>query len=185
MRKLSIAALLLAVLALAVAGVFAAEEKAKADKEEAKFEYVGAKKCKICHKEVYESWSKTSHATNFSKLSAEEQKKDECARCHITGTDAKGVLIENVECEACHGPGSAYKSPKIMSKKAWPAEPEKYKQMAIDAGLIYPTAETCTRCHQKEGNPNFKPFDFEKRRLEVHVMSEETKAKYAPKKDEQ
>jgi len=51
-----------------------------------------------------------------------------------------------------------------MSKKKWAADPEAHKKMAIDAGLIYATEETCTRCHQEEGNKNFKPFKWEEKR---------------------
>jgi len=173
MRKLTITLMLIGIAALMISvGVAGEEAKTEAKKEEGpKHEYVGAKKCKICHKDVYNSWLKTSHATAMDKLSAEEQKKPECVGCHMTGHLADGTMIPHVECEACHGPGKDYKSPKIMSKKKWPADPEKHKKMAIEAGLIYPVEEDCTRCHRKEGNDNFKPFDFEKRKGEVHPVA--------------
>lgn len=135
--------------------------------------YVGEKKCKMCHKDVHAAWAETPHANAFTVLSAEEQKDPKCISCHITGKDSKDVVLEGVQCEACHGPGSDYKSAKIMSKKKWEADPETYKKMAIEAGLIYPTAETCTNCHKKEGNPNFKPFDFEKSKDKVHPVKAE------------
>lgn len=177
MKKTSMLFMAVGIIAMLAAGlVMAADETAKGKEEKkAAHEYVGAKKCKICHKEQFTTWSESPHAKAFSVLSAEEQKKDECVRCHITGTKPDGTVIENVECEACHGPGKDYKSPKIMSKKKWPAEPEKYKQMAIDAGLVYPTEETCVRCHTKEGNANFKEFDFEKFKTKVHAMSADEK----------
>jgi nitrate/TMAO reductase-like tetraheme cytochrome c subunit len=148
-----------------------------AKKEAAKFEYVGDAKCKICHKIQHSSWLETKHAKAYDVLSDEEKKKPECVTCHITGHDAKGELIPGVQCEACHGPGSEYKSPKIMSKKGWPAEPEKYKAMAIEAGLVYPTEATCVRCHKAEGNPNFKPFDFAKSKDKVHAKGSDPEAK--------
>ena len=171
MRRLSVIFLMLAVVMLFAAAAFTADEAKKADK--AAYEYVGPNKCKMCHKDVYAAWEATSHAKAFDVLSAEEQKKDECVSCHMTGTDAKGKAINHVTCESCHGAGSEYKSPKIMSKKKWAADPETYKQMAIDAGLIYPTAETCVGCHKEEGNPNFKPFDFEKMKGKVHPVAAE------------
>ncbi|MFH1686432.1 MAG: multiheme c-type cytochrome [bacterium] len=179
MRKLSFALLILAGLALTLSGVSMADEAAKGEtKQVVKHEYVGAGKCKTCHKDKHASWAETGHAKAFSKLSAEEQKKPECTKCHITGALADGTVIENVECEACHGPGADYKSPKIMSKKKWAADPEAHKKMAIEAGLVYPTEATCVRCHTKEGNANFKPFDFEKRKGEVHpAKAEVEKAK--------
>ncbi len=161
--------LILAALALVAMNAVAEEPK----KEDAKpvHDYVGAKKCKTCHKAQYTSWLETGHATAYDVLSDEEKKKPECIECHITGTTAKDVLLEGVQCEACHGPGKDYKSPKIMSKKKWKADPEAHKAMAVEAGLLYPKAEDCTRCHQKEGNPNFKEFDFEKRKGEVHTIT--------------
>jgi len=171
MRKnVSVVILLMALLVIWTIPTMAEETKEATKTEKVTHPYVGAKKCKTCHKVQFNSWLETGHATTFDVLSDEEKKKEECVACHQTGTTAKGVLLEGVQCEACHGPGKDYKSPKIMSKKKWAADPEKHKKMAIEAGLIYPTEETCIGCHKKEGNPNFKPFDFAKRKSEVHAM---------------
>ncbi len=164
-----ILAVLTAVAAFTAVAILADEAK-KAD--EPTFEYVGDKKCKMCHKDQHSSWLETKHAKAYDALSAEEKKKPECVGCHVTGTTAKDVLLEGVQCEACHGAGSAYKSPKIMSKKNWPADPEKHMKMAVEAGLIVPTEETCKGCHKKEGNPNFKEFDFAKSKPKVHAFKE-------------
>ncbi len=167
MRRVSIFSFFLAALLLVASGMVTAKDTAH--------KYVGAKKCKTCHKANFKSWSETGHAKAYDLLSDDEKKKPECTKCHITGTTAKGVLLEGVQCEACHGPGSAYKSPKIMSKKKWKADPKKHEQMAIDAGLILPTEETCVRCHTKEGNANFKEFKFEERKLKVHPKEDGAK----------
>lgn len=48
--------------------------------------------------------------------------------------------------------------------------------------MIYPIEENCKRCHKKEGNLNFKKFDFLKRKPQVHVMKpSSTSAEKAPK----
>ena len=182
MRKLSIIIVLFAALAFLLTGTLPAEETAKKDaekeaKKEATHEYVGAKGCKGCHKDVHAAWLETEHATTFGKLSAEEQKKPECVTCHITGKLADGTVIENVECEACHGPGKDFKSPKIMNKKKWAADPEKQKKMALEAGLIIPDEKDCVRCHTKEGNTNFKEFKFAERKGEVHAVKAKEEAK--------
>ena len=63
-----------------------------------------------------------------------------------------------------------------MSKSKWKKDPEGQLALAKEAGLIIPTAETCKRCHTKEGNPNFKEFDFEKSKGKVHpIAAEESK----------
>ncbi len=185
MRRLAIIGLTLAALLMMVSVALLAEEKAEKKAEskfditgateqiDSEFDYVGAKKCKFCHKDQYDSWEKTSHAKAWASLSEEEQKQQKCATCHVTGHDDKGEIITGVECEACHGPGSEYKSPKIMNKKKWAANPEEYEKMAVEAGLIYPTEEVCVNCHKKEGNPHFKPFDFSKMKSKVHTMSAE------------
>ena len=157
-----------ALAALLVTSVVAQDAAKK--EEKAKHEYVGDAKCKMCHKDVHTSWAATPHAKAFGALSAEEQKKPECVKCHITGTTAAGELLEGVQCEACHGPGSDYKSATIMSKKKWEADPEGQMKLAKEAGLIIPTAETCVRCHTKEGNPNFKEFDFKTMQPKVHPV---------------
>jgi hypothetical protein len=177
MRKYPVLSMFSALLFLfATAFVWAAEGA----KEKAKPEYVGAKKCKACHKAEHKSWLETKHAKAFDVLSVEEKKKAECVGCHITGKTAKGELLEGIQCEACHGPGSGYKSAKVMSKKKWAANPDKHKKMAVEAGLVHPTEKECKRCHKKEGNPNFKKFDFAKKKLLVHEMkSDSTSAKKA------
>lgn len=116
-----------------------------------KHDYVGAKKCKICHKFEYDSWLTTKHAQAWGALKPEEQKNAECAGCHSTGTTAKGELLEGVQCEACHGPGNDYRKTKIM----------KDLKLAQENGLVMPTAEVCVTCHNKK-SPTFKGFDFEK-----------------------
>ncbi len=162
--------IIVSILLLVFCGVAVAQDKTEAKAEKVSHEYVGAKNCKPCHKEVHASWLETTHAKAFDVLSDEEKKKEECVVCHTTGTTAKGVLLEGVQCEACHGAGKDYKSPKIMNKKKWKADPETHMKMALDAGLIIPGEADCIKCHTKEGNPNFKPFDFAKRKGDSHVF---------------
>jgi len=110
-------------------------------------DYIGAAKCKMCHKVEYGSWESMSHANAFEKLKPEEQGNAECLGCHATGGNAE---MPGVQCEACHGPGSDYKSMKVMKDQA----------AAVAAGLVLPTEATCKKCH--EGAPHDqKPFDFE------------------------
>ncbi len=167
MRKISLSILVLAAV-LAIALMATAQEKAAPT-------LVGPDKCKMCHKDIYTAWEASGHAKAFTKLSAEEQKKAECVGCHVTGADATGKMIEGVTCESCHGAGSEYKSPKIMTKK-WKDDVATYKKAAMDAGLVYPTAELCTKCHKAEGNANFKGFDFEKAKALVHPVAATTGA---------
>ena len=134
-------------------------------KEQVRHEFIGAKKCKICHKEIHASWKETSHAKAWSLLKPEEQKNKECAGCHSTGVTAKGVLLEGVQCEACHGAGSDYKKKSIM----------KDRELSIKNGLVIPDSTVCVGCHN-ERSPTFKCFDYAKYRGSekgIHKMIDE------------
>jgi hypothetical protein len=130
------------------------------------FVYVGVKKCKPCHKgerrgQVYEKWLKSAHAHAIETLKKKgEDKNPKCLKCHTTAFEAGGykkgdpdaARFEEVQCEACHGPGSIYKKSSIM----------KNRELALQNGLVNITEETCRRCHDsKKGAPE-KEFDFQK-----------------------
>ena len=161
--------LLVAVLCLIfVAPMMMADEAKKEAKKEdvVKHDNVGAKKCKICHKKdgTYPSWEETAHAEAFTRLSAEQQKNEACLACHASGVTAKGDVLEGVQCEACHGGGADYKKKSIMEDR----------KLAIEAGLIIPTEETCLNCHKAELPKECgetKPFKFEEMKAKgVHDM---------------
>ena len=165
---------------LFVASAFSQEKKAAEE-----FGYVGVKTCKMCHMstksgKAYKIWQKTKHAQAYTVLASDEakaiakkkgikdpQKADECLACHVTGfgVDAKLkgpklTLEEGISCEACHGPGSAYKSKKVMKE----LYEDKIESKTV--GLVLPTKETCVQCHNKK-SPTFKEFDFEKQAKEI------------------
>jgi hypothetical protein len=109
-------------------------------------DYIGADKCKMCHKVEHSSWLETGHAKAFDKLEGDNQSKAECLKCHAVAGRAD---LPGVQCESCHGPGSEYKSMKVM----------KDHDAAVAAGLIVPDEALCKSCH--EGAPHDVPaFDF-------------------------
>ncbi len=149
---------------IAMMAAFAvADEKA----EEVKHEYVGAKKCKICHKKdgVHPSWLETPHATAWDKLTPEQQKDPNFIKFYTTGTDAKGNLLTGIQCEACHGPGKDFKKKKIMSDR----------ELAVKNGLIIPDEKTCLTCHNDKAPGNLaataKDWDLAKMMVKgAHAM---------------
>jgi len=149
MKKIVLAT---AVLFLAFSATTMAQEKVKTDTvkwAEKTFKYVGEKSCKACHKVEFDSWLTTSHANAWSVLKPEEQKNPACVSCHTTGKTAADSMIVNVSCEACHGPGSEYKSMKAM----------KDHSLSVAAGVLPVNEKTCLQCHNKN-SPTFKGFDF-------------------------
>ena len=87
--------------------------------------YLGAAKCKMCHAKQHATWMKMKHSTAITALSAEEQAKPECVKCHVTGFgEASGFVsmektpdLANVQCEACHGAGSNHMKAPMADKK--------------------------------------------------------------------
>lgn len=163
------------VVALTAVGMLIAIFAVMGNAEEgAVHQYVGASKCKICHKseakgDQYGKWEASKHAKAYANLASEQalaigkekgidnpQTSDQCLGCHVTAFSAPAEQkaesydkTEGVECESCHGPGSDYKKMSVM----------KDVEAAKAAGLIMPTEETCTGCHNDK-SPTFKSFDF-------------------------
>jgi len=125
------------------------------------YDYIGAAKCKMCHNKPatgaqYKIWADGPHAKAMESLSAEEAKDPKCIKCHATAGSVDPDYIiglkmsEGVSCEACHGPGSGYKTKSVMQSRE--------KSMA--KGLILPIEKVCLECHNDE-SPNFKGFNFD------------------------
>ncbi|MEW5700767.1 MAG: multiheme c-type cytochrome [Candidatus Zixiibacteriota bacterium] len=177
MRRLMAVALALGVMLAFGGAVWAADSTKVAGKPdtlkwaEAHFKYVGETKCKMCHKQQYDSWATTPHAKAWAALKPEEQKKAECVECHITGKTASDSVLINVGCEACHGPGSDYKA---MNKMKDP-------KLAAAAGLLPVSEAMCVRCHNAK-SPTFKSFDFAKaKETGVHKHFPKKEPAAAPK----
>ncbi len=142
--------------------------------------YVGVKTCGMCHKKESVGqqliiWQNSKHAQAYKTLQTEEADKiakekgfttkavetPECLKCHTSGygTDAsligkKFKIEDGVQCETCHGPGSDYKSKKVMQDRT----------VSVAKGLILydNPEELCVKCHNEE-SPVYKGFNFEDR----------------------
>ena len=142
----------------------------------AQHKYVGVTMCSVCHKtekagKQFDIWKSTAHASAFKTLAspkAEEVAKakglkvkaseaPECLECHVTGYKADKALTaalkmeDGVQCEACHGPGSDYKSIPVMKDKA--------KAEAAGLVLAVDDPKLCTQCHNSK-SPTFKEFKY-------------------------
>ncbi len=136
------------------------------------FTYIGAGKCKICHKtekqgRQFPLWEEKKHSKSFAALSSPEAparakemgvenpvESPDCLKCHAPLFEkAPKFKEEGVTCEVCHGPGSIYKKLKIM----------KSREESVKNGLtVYDTPETkkewCLTCHE---DAHGQSFDFE------------------------
>ncbi len=149
-------------------------------------EFVGSKKCKMCHLKEHKSWEETKMAKAYDLLKpgvrAEAKKaanldpdKDytsdpECLACHVTGLGKAGGFVDlastpelaGVGCEMCHGAGGTYIQKEYMS-----LQNKEYKKPDIVAvGLVDTvSAQQCTNCHNPD-SPFYQEFDFEERKNE-------------------
>ncbi len=151
--------------------------------------YVGIEQCKLCHLPHFESWDTTRMAKAFELLKpgvrAEAKRKarldpnrdfttdPKCLKCHVTGFGQPGGFVSmektpqmaNIQCEMCHGPGSAYMEMMLKPRGTYTRE-----DYVAQGGLILPSSEqnVCTQqCHNSQSP--FVPadgynFDFEDRK---------------------
>jgi len=111
-------------------------------------EYVGIAVCRRCHEDRFRGWSPTQHAHAYQTLVAKNRQFDvECVACHAVAFECEQDKIDwkalerfvNVQCEACHGPGSLH----VQSKGT--------ETLTAGADL----AAACPRCHTEERSPEF------------------------------
>ena len=117
---------------------------------------IGAgERCKLCHAPAFAQWEATAHAKALATLERVGRSRDlECARCHLTGLFAPGGVCridrpqgrQGVQCEACHGPGSAH------------------AEAPARGALVDVREETCRACHTADHDPGFL---FERAREKV------------------
>lgn len=133
------------------------------------FTYVGAEKCKICHRtekqgQQFPIWEAGKHSKSFQALSSDKApqfakelgvenpaESPKCLQCHSPLYEkAPDLKAEGVTCEVCHGPGSEYKKMSIMKDKA----------EAVKNGLkLYNSPDEikaqCLTCHEKAHGTSF------------------------------
>lgn len=170
MRKFTVTTAIIAVFFITL--LFAAESN----------KYVGTKSCIPCHSPAKigkqgEVWKNSKHAEAYNTLLspkaleiakakgiAKPSEAKECLECHTLGKTVSADLLDSkfdikngVQCETCHGAGSAYKTNPIMKDHAKSVEAgmTEYKD---DAAI----EKMCKSCHNDK-SPTFKPFDFKER----------------------
>ncbi len=140
---------------------------------ETPYQYTGVIACARCHQAPrmgyqFSRWRLSRHARAYAVLgtsagyemasregiTGNPQEQPACLRCHTTGTGEPAScflegfdVADGVQCESCHGPGSAYQAEAIMR------DPRGARQ----AGLQPVTEKTCSPCHE---NAHGRPFDY-------------------------
>ena len=120
-------------------------------------EYVGARKCKECHEEIYKHWTETGHFHAMETLRdiatpAGQDYNPECVRCHVVALDYRTGFqtidstpeLGGVQCENCHGPGKKHIDD--------PENPDLLTPAPEDDEAI---ERSCIVCHDVDNSLNF------------------------------
>ena len=159
-------------------------------------EYVGSKKCKICHSKPevgsqYGIWAEGPHANAFETLKSDAAKAitkkmgikeapetaAACLACHVTGWGtASGYQLEVDPLDkkavktntdlASVGCESCHGAGSLYKSKKTMIAITAGEVKGETVGLTNITAKTCTVCHNSD-SPTYKPFDFAVRVKEV------------------
>lgn len=141
------------------------------------YTYIGVESCAMCHKTEKQGsqlsiWQNSAHSKAFETLKTEKANQiatekgfktpavetPECLKCHVTGYNLDASMLgkkfkveDGVQCETCHGPGSAYKDMKVM----------KDKDLAVKNGLVMhdKLENFCIGCHNVE-SPTYVDMDI-------------------------
>lgn len=115
--------------------------------------FVGAAACATCHRPQTEFWRNTKHGKAWQTMLDYKVEYDlECIGCHTVGFMLPGGFdrpdrvkgFEDVQCENCHGPGSAHLDNPLAAR-----------------GIVSEaSAMLCERCHNKEHSPAFKRITY-------------------------
>ncbi|RMG12452.1 MAG: hypothetical protein D6729_16480 [Deltaproteobacteria bacterium] len=133
--------------------------------------YVGGASCVGCHAPAQAVWEGTRHAQAWQTLVDAGKEADlECVGCHVTGWQRPGGAcrlhlvteadpeghrssgLQNVQCEACHGPGSlhlAARTPETRRRTIRREVPE----------------AVCRSCHLGDHSPHFDDARYRPRIL--------------------
>lgn len=117
--------------------------------------YVGVAVCQGCHADIATTWQTTLHSSALKVLEDIGQGNNKaCLPCHTVGYGkASGFVnktetpgLANVQCEMCHGPGSAH----VAAPGANPLP------TSVQNGTIAAIkSDTCGQCHTGTHNPQY------------------------------
>ncbi|MCZ6784586.1 MAG: redoxin domain-containing protein [Proteobacteria bacterium] len=127
---------------------------------------VGSEACQTCHPAEFATWAGGAHARAVESLAAvQEQKNDECMRCHTTGFGRSGGFppaaapadhsdLARVGCESCHGPGGDHVAEGAAKLGTIVSLGDKCDSCVI--------LQICGSCHDDANDPGFR-FDVKER----------------------
>ena len=115
--------------------------------------YAGVESCAPCHRREYDDWSASLHAVAYATLQQRNRQFfADCVSCHTTGfgyesgfqIGNRSPMLDGVQCEVCHGPGSRHISRPLATN------------IRREVGPRF-----CQQCHTPEMSPEFSTHDEE------------------------
>lgn len=170
-------------------------------------EYVGIKKCKMCHMKLYKSWAKTATAMSFENLKpgvdVEAKKRSNfdpqkdytkdptCLECHTTGFGMPGGYVipkkgdsaslrqaQNNASITCEGCHGPGSKYIAVFKKAM-TKKQKYTQRQLcDLGYFKVGARVCSTCHNLRNPTAASDYHFDFKTYKAKDTHEHFKMKY-------
>jgi hypothetical protein len=141
--------------------------------------FAGSEACADCHKEAYDVWKDSGHATALTTLEEQKPRRDgdpECLSCHVVGWAPQrfepfeggfaGMTatphLAHQGCENCHGPAAAHTAVERGDVRASEAERDRLRAelvLSIDTPEGKQKAvNNCLECHDLDNSPQ---FDFD------------------------
>jgi Cytochrome c554 and c-prime len=126
--------------------LYAKQQLAAANSDTPGNRYLGVGTCQSCHPDAFDTYMKSGHAHAYQTLAEQFNNHDtNCVGCHVTGYGDVGgfsglrqrgsvVDLADVQCEACHGPGSEH------------SRDGSYRARAV---------KSCVTCHTHDNDPDF------------------------------
>ena len=120
---------------------------------EGRARYVGAGACGACHPDELRAWRAGPHARRAAATLGDAVSRRACQTCHTTGDAPVGpAVFDDVQCEACHGPGVGYSPDDVMR------DPALARALGLrDLSTPALRAALCAGCHRDA--LKLAPFD--------------------------
>lgn len=137
-----------------VKDAYLANAKLKRAQDSGSSSYAGAQTCQACHQATFSSWSRTRHATAFTRLERVNKQYDpDCVACHTVGFADSGGFVDaqstpklmNVQCESCHGPSRKH----VEANGSLPVAYSGWTKTRV-----------CAQCHTQAHSPSFRIDEY-------------------------
>lgn len=178
-NSISLSGGLIIALAIGISALLGWQGATAGESEAKTHDFVGAKKCKMCHKkksagEQFKVWTESKHAEAFNLLASDEakkvaaelgiddaQKSGKCLKCHSTAYNHTETLATNISVSKKTGDPLLVVAEGVSCESChWSGADYKKKKtmknhdLSVSKGMNPEPKEACVKCHNDE-NPTW------------------------------